>query len=411
VNRTNHSDRGILVAALALVGIGVLMVYSATAVMAMKNRGGDFAFLIRHVQAMLVGLIAMTVLTYTDYRVLRRAALPLLVFSFLLLLLVFWPGVGVSANGAKRWIRLWPSTFQPSELAKLAFVLFLADYLSRPLRTHADRNLNTVHALRRKMEHPVSGFLVPVAVMVVFQVVLILQPDFGALMSFGLIGLGMLFVGGVRMRYFLFLSPVAAAVIFKLVQAPYRMRRLTSFIDPWKDEQGSGYQLIQSLVSFGNGGVTGVGLGEGRQKLFFLPEPHTDFIFSTIGEELGLLGALFVLFLFVVFLLRGLRLASRTDDSFGRYLALGLTFMIVLQALINFAVTTGLAPTKGLPLPFVSFGGSSLLVSLSATGILLSISRGLTRETPSMEGRNLQPYRQRGVRGRSLTGAGRLVRT
>lgn len=400
-----------MLAAIALVGMGVLMVYSATAVMAMKDRGGDFAFLIRHVQATLIGLMAMIILTYTDYRLLRRAALPLLVFSFLLLLLVFWPGVGVSANGARRWIRLWPSTFQPSELAKLAFVVFLADYLSRPLRAHAERNLNTVHALRRKMEHPVSGFLVPVAVMVVFQVVLILQPDFGALMSFGLFGFGMLFVGGVRMRYFLFLSPVAAAVIFKLVQAPYRMRRLTSFVDPWKDEQGSGYQLIQSLVSFGNGGITGVGLGEGRQKLFFLPEPHTDFIFSTIGEELGLLGALFVLLLFVVFLLRGLRLASRAKDSFGRYLALGLTYMIVLQALINFAVTTGLAPTKGLPLPFVSFGGSSLLVSLSATGILLSISRGLSRETRSPEGRSLQSHRQRLAGGRPMAVAGRLHRT
>jgi len=373
------ADRGILVAALGLVAVGVLMVYSATAVMGMKGRGGDFAFVIRHVQAVIVGLMAMTVLTYLDYRWLRRAALPMLIFSFALMLLVFWPGLGVSANGARRWIRLWPSTFQPSELAKLAFVIFLADYMSRPLGVHAQRKMNLAHALRRKMEHPLTGFAVPVSVMILFQVVLICQPDFGALMSFALIGFGMLFVGGVRLRYFLALSPVFAVALYKLVQAPYRMRRLTSFVNPWKDEQGAGYQLIQSLVSFGNGGLTGVGLGEGRQKLFFLPEPHTDFIFSTIGEELGLWGAMLVITLFLVFFLRGLRLASRAEESFGRYLALGLTFMVVLQALINFGVTTGLLPTKGLPLPFVSYGGSSLLVSLSAAGILLSISRGLPR--------------------------------
>ncbi len=369
-------DRGILAAALSLVGLGVLMVYSATAVMAMKSRGGELAFLIRHVQSVLVGLMAMTVFMFMDYRHLRKAATPLLVISFILLLLVFNGEIGVSANGARRWIRLWPSTFQPSELAKLAYVIFLADYMSKPLDIHIEMKLNAAHALRRKMGHPVTGFLVPVGIMALFQLTIILQPDFGAFVSFAIIGLALLFAGGVRGRYFMLLSPIAAAAIYMLVQTPYRMLRLTSFMDPWKDEYGSGYQLVQSLLSFGNGGITGVGLGEGPQKLFFLPEAHTDFIFSMLGEELGLIGALGVVILFLVILVRGMRLTFTAEDSFGRYLALGLTLMIVLQALLNVAVATGLLPTKGLPLPFVSYGGSSMLVSLSAAGILMSISRG-----------------------------------
>lgn len=380
MDSTKRRDKGILFAALLLVGVGVLMVYSATAVIAIKNRGGDFAFLIRHMQSVIIGLMAMTVLMFMDYRVFSGWSLAILAVSFVLLLLVFVPVVGVSANGARRWIQLWPSTFQPSELAKLALVVFMADYMSRPLRTHRENKVNTVHALKCKMENPITGFAIPVAIIGVFQVVIILQPDFGAFMSIAVIGLVLLFVGGARLRYFLILAPFGTWVVYKLVQAPYRMRRITSFMDPWQDQQGSGYQLIQSLVSFGNGGLTGVGLGEGRQKLFFLPEPHTDFIFSTIGEELGFAGVMLVVVLFLTILLRGLRLASSVEDSFGRYLALGLTFMIVLQALLNFAVTTGLLPTKGLPLPYVSYGGSSLLVSLAATGMLLSISRGQPRK-------------------------------
>lgn len=395
-------DKGILFAALLLAAVGVLMVYSATAVIAIKNRGGDFAFLVRHLQSVIIGLMAMTVLMFTDYRVLSGWAWVILAFSFLLLLLVFLPAVGVSANGARRWIQLWPSTFQPSELAKLALVVFMADYMSRPMKSHRENNVNAVHALKCKMENPVTGFAIPVAIIGLFQAALILQPDFGAFMSVAAIGLGLLFVGGARLRYFLILAPVGAWVVYRLVQAPYRMRRLTSFMDPWQDQQGSGYQLIQSLVSFGNGGLGGVGLGEGRQKLFFLPEPHTDFIFSTIGEELGFAGVILVLVLFLIILLRGMRLAARVEDSFGRYLALGLTFMIVLQALLNFAVTTGLLPTKGLPLPFVSYGGSSLLVSLAATGILLNISKGQPRRAgPAARGTVMSGRWDRGRPGLS----------
>jgi len=368
-------DRGILLSALILVGMGVFMVYSATAVMAMRSDGGDFAFLGRHLVSVGVGLVALLCSMFMDYRYLRRFSIVLLIGAFALVLLVFVPGLGVSANGARRWIRLWPSTFQPSELAKLALVVFLADYASRPFRSQVARGMNAAHAIRRKMEHPVSGFLVPLSAMLMIQAVLIAQPDFGAFMSIGILGLSMLFLAGARLRYFLMLVPVGLPAVLYLLRTPYRLRRVTAFLDPWKDVHGSGYQLVQSLLSFGNGGLFGTGLGEGRQKLFFLPEPHTDFIFSMIGEELGFVRVLPVVFLFLYILYRGYRIAGQAQDPFGQLLALGLTLMLALQALFHMAVTTGLLPTKGLPLPFVSYGGSSLMVSLTATGILLSISR------------------------------------
>ena len=368
-------DRGILVSALILVGIGVFMVYSATAVMAMRSDGGDFSFLVRHLVSVGAGLLALLVCMFMDYRHLRKLSVFLLVGAFLLMLLVFVPGIGVSANGARRWIRMWPSTFQPSELAKLAVVIFLADYACRPFGTRAARGMNAAHAIRKKMEHPVTGFLIPLGILFLLQGVLIVQPDFGAFMSIGLLGLSMLFLAGVRLKYFLMLLPVGLPLVIYLLRAPYRLRRVTAFLDPWKDSHGSGYQLVQSLLSFGNGGIFGTGLGEGRQKLFFLPEPHTDFIFSMIGEELGFVRVIPVVLLFLYILYRGYRIAAQVPDPFGQLLALGVTLMLAIQALFHMAVTTGLVPTKGLPLPFVSYGGSSLLISLAATGILLSISR------------------------------------
>ncbi len=368
-------DRGILLSAVILVATGIFMVYSATAVMAMRSEGGDFTFLARHLVSVGVGLLALLVFMFMDYRHLRKLSIVLLVGAFALLLLVFVPGLGVSANGARRWIRMWPSTFQPSELAKLAVVVFMADYACRPFGARATPGMNAAHAIRRKMEHPVTGFLIPLGVLFLIQGVLIVQPDFGAFMSIGILGMSMLFLAGVRLKYFLMLLPVGVPLMVYLLQAPYRLRRVTAFLDPWKDAHGSGYQLVQSLLSFGNGGLFGTGLGEGRQKLFFLPEPHTDFIFSMIGEELGFVRVLPVVVLFFYILYRGYRISGQVPDPFGQLLALGVTLMLAVQALFHMAVTTGLLPTKGLPLPFVSYGGSSLLVSLAATGILLSVSR------------------------------------
>jgi len=267
--------------------------------------------------------------------------------------------LGVTAGGASRWIRIWPSTFQPSELVKLSMVIFLSWYMSLP-SYRKDKFLS---------------FVIPVGIMGMFQVIFLKQPDFGAVMSLGILTIAMLFLSGIRLRYILSLGIVAIPVIFKLISEPYRWKRVAAFLDPWKDAQGSGFQLVQSFIALGSGGINGVGLGEGKQKLSFLPEVHTDFIFSLIGEELGFIGVVFVVFLFFVMFIKGIGIAQKTSDTFAHYLAFGISIMIAVQAVINFAVVTGMVPTKGLPLPFISYGGSSLLVSMTAIGLLLNVSK------------------------------------
>ena len=290
----------------------------------------------------------------------HKIAVPLLIVSFVLLVLVFVPGIGITAGGARRWLRLWPSTFQPSELVKLAMVIFLARYLSQP---------------DFKTDSFVS-FIKPVLIMLAFQLAIIKQPDFGAAMSLTFLTFAMLFLSGVKLRYIASLMPLAIPVIIKLAMEPYRLRRITSFLNPWADTQGTGFQLVQSFIAFGSGGLTGVGIGNSRQKLAYLPESHTDFIFSIIGEEFGFIGVLIIIALFLVLFIKGISIANRMKNRFTYYLTIGLSLMIALQALINFAVTTGMVPTKGLPLPFISYGGSSLLVNMAAIGILLRISKG-----------------------------------
>ena len=309
---------------------------------------------------MILGSLALLITYRLKPSFLKKISVPLLVFSFVLLLLVFLPYVGVTAGGARRWIRLWPTTFQPSELVKLAMVIFLAKYMS---------------AAEYSTEH-FSSFVKPVMVMAIFQVVFLKQPDFGETMSLALMTFGMLFISGMRLRYLASVLLLATPLIYKLLMEPYRLRRITSFLDPWKDPQGSGFQLIQSFISIGSGGITGLGLGESKQKLSFLPASHTDFIFCLVGEELGLIGATLVIALFLMLFLRGITVANRSRNNFQYYLAYGLTMMISIQVLINFAVVTGMVPTKGLPLPFMSYGGSALLVNMAAIGLLLRISKG-----------------------------------
>ena len=362
VNARCH-DRWLLLITVVLVIFGSIMIYSSTSVvtpvLARKNIT-PFFFFKRHIFTMVMGAAFAYVAYRTNSEALKQAAIPLLVVSFALLVLVFVPKIGISAGGARRWIRLWPSTFQPSELVKLAMVIFLAKYLSMPsYRTDS-----------------ISSFLLPVGIMGVFQVVFLRQPDFGAAMSLCILTLVMLLLSGIRMRYVMMLGLLLVPVVIKLAMEPYRLKRILAFLDPWKDSQGSGFQLVQSFIALGSGGVTGVGLGESKQKLAFLPESHTDFIFSLVGEELGFIGACILVCLFLLLFLRGISIANRTKDPFGYYLASGLSMMIALQALINFFVTTGLVPTKGLPLPFVSYGGSSLLMNMVAVGLLLKLSRG-----------------------------------
>lgn len=360
-------DRLLFFSTLALVVFGALMIYSSTSVITpvLEKKGvTEFYYFKRHLFTILIGFGFM----YISFRVspyyLKKIAVPLLIISFILLMLVFLPGIGVSAGGARRWVRLWPSTFQPSEFVKLSMVIYLAKYLS---------------ASEYRTENFIS-FIKPIIIMVIFQAVIIKQPDFGAAMSLAFLTFSMLFLSGTRIRYLLSLSLLALPVLYKLVMAPYRFRRIMSFLDPWKDPQDSGFQLIQSFIAFGSGGISGVGIGGSRQKLSYLPESHTDFIFSIIGEEFGFIGVSIVLILFLLILIRGISIANRVKDVFLYYLAIGLSLMISLQSLINFAVATGMVPTKGLPLPFISYGGSSLLVNMAAIGILLNISRGMSEK-------------------------------
>ena len=357
---SNHT-RGIVISVLLLAGIGTLMVYSSTALMSMRKYGSGFHYLWNHIFTLCVGIVVMLVLSRSDYKKFRPFVYIMMGFSLILLLLVFVPGIGISANGARRWLQLWPTTFQPSELVKIVMVIFLADYM--------DKNIHRMRDFR-------YGILIPVGIMLFFQGIIITQPDFGAVMSLGILTVGLLILGGARLSHIgalvLFLLPVIYVVV---TSSSYRMKRIMCFTDPWKDAFGCGFQLVQSFIAFGSGRFFGVGLGGSKQKLYFLPEVHTDFIFSLIGEELGLIGALSVLGIFLWLLIKGVQVASRTSDPFSYYLTMGLTMMIGVQTAINFAVSMGLMPTKGLPLPFISYGGSAILINLSAAGILISISR------------------------------------
>lgn len=355
-------DKLLLFLMLLLLSFGALMIYSSTSVVTplhAKKNITEFYFFKRHLFTLVIGVAAMFFAYRLKPSVLKKMAIPLLVCSFILLLLVFLPYIGVTAGGARRWIRLWPTNFQPSELVKLSMVIYLARYLSMP-------EYNT---------ESFASFIKPLFVMVLFQIVFLQQPDFGAAMSLAFLTFAMLFVSGMKLRYIASVLLLAIPVIYKLIMEPYRLKRITSFLDPWKDPQGSGFQLAQSFIALGSGGLTGLGLGESKQKLSFLPASHTDFIFCLIGEELGLIGVSIVIALFLFLFMRGISIANRSKDRFVYYLAYGLVLMISLQALINFFVVTGLVPTKGLPLPFISYGGSALFVNMMGVGILLKVSK------------------------------------
>ncbi len=387
-------DRWLLAVTLLLVAIGVVMVYSSTSVVTpslAKKNVSEYYYLKKHLFTIALGFAVM----FAAYRVrpetLRKLAIPTLAGSLVLLLLVFAPGLGVEAGGAKRWMRLWPSTFQPSELVKLAMVIFLAWYISY-------EGFN-----RKSFAH----FAIPVAVMGVFQAVFIKQPDFGAAMSLGVLTIGMLFLAGVPLRYLASLFALCLPVLAKLLMEPYRFNRITAFLDPWKHAQDSGFQLVQSFIALGSGGLTGVGLGQSSQKLDFLPEVHTDFIFSLVGEELGFIVATMVVGLFAFVFGKGMIIANRAGEGFRYYLCVGLSMMIALQALVNFMVVVGLLPTKGLPLPFLSYGGSALLVNMAAVGMLLNISRlaPVESETGGLHNAMLEEFTKRKRARRSIYGA------
>jgi len=360
VSRRLKSDKMLFIAALLLVCLSVVMVYSASALVAQELFEQPYMFLFRQGTWAVLGLAVLAAATRIDYRLYRNDAFVWGVLGLVGLLLV---AVLFSApiNGTKRWFNAGGLGIQPSELAKLAVVLFTAVTLER----------------RMHRINEIGYSLLPVGLVTGGLVLLILlQPDFGTSMSLLAIVAVMAFAAGLSYRYFIGVALVALPTLYGvLVSAPYRRRRLMAFWDPWADPLGDGFQIIQSLIAVGTGGVFGRGLMSGVQKLFYLPEPHTDFIFAVISEELGLIGATGVLVCFLVITWRGVRIAMRAQDSFGSFVALGLTTMIAGQALVNMSVVLGLMPTKGIPLPLVSNGGSSMLINLLGLGVLLNISQ------------------------------------
>jgi cell division protein FtsW len=353
-------DPWVLFAALALTGIGLIMVFSASSALAAK-RYLDSAYFFKHqLLHLAVGLAVLAGLAATDYARLKRLAYPALAAVLVLLILVLVPGVGHSAGGASRWLRLGPVSLQPSEFAKLALVLYLAYALSE-------------HAAHIKSFS--RGMVPPLVVAGALVLPILAEPDLGMSVTIFAVTAVMLFVAGARVSYLAGLVAASAPVLYLLIfQAAYRVERLTAFLRPWEDPIGKGYQIIHSFLALACGGVWGAGLGGSMQKMFYLPEPHTDFIFAVLGEELGLWGVLLVLGLFLVLVVRGVHVALEARDLFGTYLALGATLIIGLQAFTNAAVVMGLLPTKGLTLPFISYGGSSLVTNLACVGLILSVA-------------------------------------
>lgn len=361
LNRGMGYDWGIVIAVTFLISIGTLMVYSTSSVFAMEKFGDPNYFLKRHVIYLSIGLLFMVGLMKINYVYLRKIVYPAYLLGLVMLVLVLIPGVGKEVSGARRWLELGSWTFQPSEVAKFILVLYLAHSLTKK---------------RDKVDSFVVGFVSHLLIAGIYILLVLLEPDFGMSVTLIVVLFGMLFIGDVKLK---FLVPLGVSSVFVLALAVitegYRMKRVVSFLDPWKDPLGSGYQAIQSFVALGMGGFTGAGLGDSTQKLFFLPQAHTDFIFSIIGEELGFIGVLTVIIGFAFLLVRSLRVSIRAKDLFGCYLVFGCILLITFQAGINMAVAVGLFPTKGLTLPFISYGGTSLVTNLAAMGLILSVSK------------------------------------
>jgi len=362
ISQTKQPDYILIATIFILLTIGIIMVFSSSYVMAYKWYDDSFHFFTQQAFSALIAIAVLFVAMHLDYHIWQKFAIPILILSIFLLAMLYFPGVARSVRGARRWINLGPIPFQPSELAKVAIILYIADCLTR------------------KKEKDISSFIwgvLPVFIVTVFIFFLVFsQPDF----STGIVIMGcsfiMLFIGGSQ------ITQLFALIVFLMppglllaLGKDYRRVRLLSFLNPWEDPLNSGFHIIQSLLALGSGGLTGVGIAESRQKFFYLPDQHTDFIFSIIGEELGFIGAFSVIVLFLLFLWRGFLISLRAKDNYGLLLAAGITSLITFQAIINISVVTKLIPTTGITLPFISYGGSSLIVNMFCCGILLNISK------------------------------------
>jgi len=345
---------------MVLLSIGVIMVYSTSSISALKSYHDEYYFLKKQILFASLGMLILMAVARFPYQYLARFVYPILALCFSGLALLFVPDIGMCVGGATRWIRVGPLSIQPSECAKIGLIIYVSCFLYKK---------------GEKIKKFSTGFLPPFIIAGLMSLLILRQPDFGAALSLMALLFILLFVGGARLFHLIMsLTLLVPLCVFLVLTSPYRFRRLTAYLDPWSDPTNSGFHIIQSYLAFGSGGPFGQGLGNGWQKLFYLPEAHTDFILSVVGEELGFLGvmAIIILFFFIIFF--GIKISFRARDLLGTYMAIGLVSLIGLQALINMGVVMGLLPTKGSTLPFVSYGGTSLMVNLVGVGILLNIS-------------------------------------
>jgi cell division protein FtsW len=358
---TQGTDYGILIPALLLVGLGLVFIYSASSFLAEHRLGDSYYFLKRQCVFCLIGLFLLIIAKNIPSRFYARCAYPFLFISLGLLIALLIPGIGRVVGGASRWLPVGNVSFQPSELAKLSLAVYLAYSMAK--KGHDMGSFS-------------RGLLPHLLIAGVFMILILLQPDLGTAVIIGCWFMMLLFAGGVRFyQLFALVLAFAPVVGFLIYMEPYRLRRWWAFLEPWKDPHGLGFQIIHSFLAFGSGGVLGVGLGNSKQKLLYLPEPHTDFILSIIAEEVGLLGVAVVVLLFGILIFRGIRAALNARDLYSTYLALGICCFLGLQVIINMGVVMGLLPTKGLTLPLISYGGSSLIVNLLGVGMLLGIAK------------------------------------
>ena len=359
----------ILIATCALLCTGIVMIYSASAIYAYEYFGDSAYFLKRHLLYLVIGVLCAMLVMSFDYEKLRRFAKPILFIALLSLCLVLIPGVGKMTSGARRWFKIWIFTIQPAEFAKLAVIIYLADYLSRK---------------QPRIKSFLYGFLPSALAMGATMGLVLIQPDLGTAVDIGLISFILLMVAGINFAHISAVILASLPVFYMLVfHVAYRRRRILAFLNPWEDPRGVGFQIIQSFLALGQGGLIGVGLGMSKQKLFYLPQAYTDFIFSIIGEELGFMGAMAVIAMFIYLIWQCAKVALKARDLFGQLLVLGIFSMIGIEAIVNVAVTIGAIPTKGLPLPFISYGGSSLICKLIGMGLILNVAKHRAHEVPS----------------------------
>jgi len=343
-----------------LVMSGLIMILSASSIKAEQLFSNSYYFFNNQLKYLGVALIFSAVIYKLKYKKLKILAPYLLLIALGVLILVLIPGVGKMAGGSRRWLPLGPISFQPSELAKFTVVIYLAAYI--------DRN-------KDKMKNFKNGILPPLIVIGSMAILILMEPDLGTAVTLSAVAAAMIFIGGIKVSSFIILSIFSVLLsLGAIISEPYRRERLLTFLNPWQDPLDSGYHIIQSLLALGSGGLFGVGAGNSHQKFLYLPEPGTDFIFAVLGEEFGLIGTLFIISLYFILAWRGLRIAARVDDPFASMLAVGITSMIIIQALINMAVVTSLMPVTGITLPLISYGGSSLVINLTALSLLLNIS-------------------------------------